>query len=971
MRRYFKILLFWITILFFITAKIQLHGQESLVKSFDIRTENTRPKILKLIQDKSGLIWVGTDNGLFTFNGINFIRVPTGDSLYLPVSAIFEDSQSIVWVGFENGRIIKISRQKLLPFNPKEGLPKVAITSFTQNRNGSIYFSTKGEGVYCIENNLIYNINHDDGLSDDYCYSMISLPDQRMCVGTDKGLNFVNLYNGIKQVTNIGTSEGLPDDIARSLAIGKSHTLWIGLQERGISKFDYEKNKFIPFLTSEKWKYGQINCILPIDNRLWVATERFGIVEIGADSQIEKLKLNGHDNLKANSLMLDSENLVWISESIHLFRTTGNKIKIIETIGDKKIDFVHSISKDKNENIWLSPNQHLVCLYKEGGYKHYKEYKIFEKHTDIATMYFDPFGFLWLGTMGEGIYRFNPANGHYKKITSFADNEKPSILSINGYDNIVWVAGFNSVMKFNILKNGQSESAEISSEKVFTGSPILNDYVYSVFIDSKKRTWFGTDENGVFMLDHDQLRNVYRTKNAIHSFTEDKKGRIWFTVADEGIKYFNGGDSISVYQTKDGLSDPSPTSLFCTPEGKIIIIHPNGFDVLDPETGTFFYHSSEENLSDLNPDINSFTYTFDNTLWIGTERGIVLYNTVMETNKEQPNVVLRSISIYTKPIEIGSSNNFSCDENNFRFDFDGIWYSDPQKINYYFMLEGFSNKWEVTKDHTVTFPILPPSSYKFRIKASLNSNFSTSEETVYSFKINPPFWQTWWFRILTAGLISFIVFMIIRRRESRIRKFDLLQKEKIEFQFETLRSQVNPHFLFNSFNTLITVIENTPTLAVEYVERLSEFFRNIINYKDQNVIKVSEELSLLDNYIFIQKKRYGESLILEINIPQPIRENKFVPPLTLQLLAENAIKHNAVSKETPLKITIYIIGDKMVFVNNINLKITREVSTGLGLQNIINRYKLLTTETVDILNENDIFTVTIPLLNKNDESTNH
>ena len=115
MRRYFKIQLFWITILFFITAKIQLHGQESLVKSFDIRTENTRPKILKLIQDKSGLIWVGTDNGLFTFNGINFIRVPTGDSLYLPVSAIFEDSQSIVWVGFENGRIIKISGQKLLP----------------------------------------------------------------------------------------------------------------------------------------------------------------------------------------------------------------------------------------------------------------------------------------------------------------------------------------------------------------------------------------------------------------------------------------------------------------------------------------------------------------------------------------------------------------------------------------------------------------------------------------------------------------------------------------------------------------------------------------------------------------------------------------------------------------------------------------------------------------------------------------
>ena len=313
-------------------------------------------------------------------------------------------------------------------------------------------------------------------------------------------------------------------------------------------------------------------------------------------------------------------------------------------------------------------------------------------------------------------------------------------------------------------------------------------------------------------------------------------------------------------------------------------------------------------------------------------------------------------------IDFKNKNVFDADENNFRFDYDGFWYSDPQRVNYSFFLEGYSTKWERTKDHTVTFPKLPPAKYIFRIKASLNENFNDATENSYRFEILPPIWQRWWFRFSTAGAIALISLFWVRRREERLRKFDKIQKEKIEFQFETLKSQVNPHFLFNSFNTLISVIENTPDKALEYVERLSEFFRNIVTYRDKNLIRVSEELNILNDYIFIQKKRFGENLLLDTILDDNIKSNKYIAPLTLQLLAENAIKHNAVSKETPLKISITSMNGKLIMSNNINPKITHESSTGLGLQNIKSRYELLTTEKVEIIIEENNFIVKIPLI---------
>ena len=218
--------------------------------------------------------------------------------------------------------------------------------------------------------------------------------------------------------------------------------------------------------------------------------------------------------------------------------------------------------------------------------------------------------------------------------------------------------------------------------------------------------------------------------------------------------------------------------------------------------------------------------------------------------------------------------------------------------------------------------------------------------------------------LMISLLISFIhegVFIYIMWMKSDKRSQEL-EKESLLSQFETLRNQVNPHFLFNSFNTLITLIEEDKEAAVEYVQKLSDFFRTILQLRDKSIISLEEELELIKTYAFLQMKRYGENLILKNMIPTYVLP-KGIAPLSLQMLVENAIKHNVISSVCPLIIEISLSKNSYILVkNNIQKRQQEETSSGLGLQNIRNRYKFLSDKEIEVMESADYFSVAIPLL---------
>lgn len=188
-----------------------------------------------------------------------------------------------------------------------------------------------------------------------------------------------------------------------------------------------------------------------------------------------------------------------------------------------------------------------------------------------------------------------------------------------------------------------------------------------------------------------------------------------------------------------------------------------------------------------------------------------------------------------------------------------------------------------------------------------------------------------------------------------------LERQNVETQLEGLRNQVNPHFLFNSLNTLVYLIPEEPDKAVRFVQQLSKVYRYVLESREARVIPLREELEFLDSYIFLLKERFGDNLQVELVDLNGNAENAIVP-LSLQILFENAIKHNVVSVEKPLQIKVFIENGHLVVRNNLQRKNQVMDSTGVGLDNIRARYRMLTDQDVDIIVSQEYFTVLLPLV---------
>ena len=202
----------------------------------------------------------------------------------------------------------------------------------------------------------------------------------------------------------------------------------------------------------------------------------------------------------------------------------------------------------------------------------------------------------------------------------------------------------------------------------------------------------------------------------------------------------------------------------------------------------------------------------------------------------------------------------------------------------------------------------------------------------------------------------------ISRWKLSIAEGEKLKQQNTESQLEALKNQVNPHFLFNSLNTLVSLISDEPKAAVDFVHRLSHVYRAILDLKEKQVVTLNEELELLDNYNFLLKSRFGENLHFEIRLDDPCT-SCYLVPLSLQILVENAIKHNVASAKRPLHIMIYNEGFNCIVVrNNLQPKQQKQESTGTGLLNIQNRFLLTFGMPIEIKETTEDFSVALPLI---------
>lgn len=222
--------------------------------------------------------------------------------------------------------------------------------------------------------------------------------------------------------------------------------------------------------------------------------------------------------------------------------------------------------------------------------------------------------------------------------------------------------------------------------------------------------------------------------------------------------------------------------------------------------------------------------------------------------------------------------------------------------------------------------------------------------------------------ILMITLEAWILYM--ESRHSR-RMAENLEKELALIRFEVLKSQINPHFLFNSLNVLSGLVSKDVVKAQLFIDEFSMVYRYVLETIEKQVVSLGDELGFMRSYMFLQQIRYGEHLVLQVNVPSG-QLNKLMPPLSLQLVLENAIKHNEISRQKPLKIEISCLGDFLLVKNVLQPKFSAGNSTGVGQKNLFKRYELLHDAAPSFAIENSSYVVKLPLIeNDEPERTNY
>jgi len=944
-----------------------LAAQYPFIEKVDVGVPGREPLFNKVLQDSRGYLWLGSQQGLYRYDGNNFKAVlQSNDSTPLHITALYEASDRTIWTGCKDGRIYFIKNGIAEKFDPEEGTSSQSVSDILIDQNGIAWWSTNGEGLYFYAGGRVYNLNREDGLSDNYVYDLESDRNGVVWAASDAGLTACSYKNGQKTAVPLDKHIRLSDIIVRIIKEDYAGNLWLGFQDGGSGYLTPDRSRFIAVNNNGNWNYGPVTDISLSGHSAWIATASGILLETEAGSLAAPALLVKHPAYefgKILDLLEDQEGNVWILAQNGLYRSSGTRVKFFDNVDGKALRNIHAVGYDifnKNQ-VWFSNDEGLFLLNTENG--NLKPYLEDHKQRDLKFMclYQDPYGYIWAGTFNYGVFRINPINGSWARFTEKEGLVNNNVLSISGHHDTLWMATLGGASEVILDRSSpEKEPLHIISHNRETG--LVSNFIYAVYEDRFNRIWFATDGDGLIVRTAGGWM-VYDERNGlgddvVYSITGDQYDNIWVGTATQGIYKFSDENFVH-YGTEQGLSSLEITAISAYGD-ELLIVHNYGLDIMHIPTERIAHLGLESGMGNITPDLNVINRNGEGHAWIGTRTGLISYQSANMASYGSK-TVLEEMLVYLEPIPMKTGLSLKHNDNHISFTYAGLWLSNPAKVSYQVYLEGYDLGWKTTYDKMVTYSSLPKGDYVFRVRSSNDHAFRNASEARFSFRIKGPFWLSAWFLFIMLLVLAATVFLFIRYREDRLRRQERAMKEKIEFEFQVLKNQVNPHFLFNSFSTLMSLIEEEPEQALKYTEYLSDFFRTLLQYKDRELISFKDEITLVENYFFLLKKRYGENLMLEIEISKEI-QNGFIPPMTLQILIENAVKHNIISKEKPLKIKVFEEEKTIVVENNLQMKLNKEKSTGIGLENVRKRYRLITEKEIMIKKTEQVFRVELPVI---------
>lgn len=898
--------------------------------------------------DPNGYMYLGTNEGLFSYDGFKFSAIVNTEKIKNITAIYFHNSK--VFIGNKKGDIYvsdyhdESHAYKLITSVETE------IADIKSDDKGYVWVATFGAGLLKISSTTKeYKIQkYKENL---YCYDLAFI-EKKIWVASDEGVFNIDANGKIDELQDINGV--IADRIITSLNF-TSGNLYIGTESKGYFIYNLRKKDFQA--KNQLSHLGEIKNINYHHEMVWLLTSDSGLVNINVRAEVNTFnKKNAKLDKSVSDLKIDREGNIWLAtlnNKLISFNSSFQKLNLTQSSNN-----IVCVYQDRSKKIWYSDSKNIYV------HQHKKTQKVLSElnHLNVVSIHEDEFGYMWFGTFDKGLIRYHHKNKTFRFFNIKSGLINDNILSMASYGGYLWLATLGGVSKIKYTSN---LNANYIIENFDKEDGIGSNFIYQVFVDSKHRIWFATDGKGITVFENNKFKNYsikegLRSKT-IYSITEDANGLIWLNTAKDGLVYFDG-KKFNAFTREQGLRSYTNAGIVADHFENLLVISNKGVDMINVKTKNIHYHDSEIDFVNLEPNINAYHKPNNsNEIWFASQNNIYVYYQGFQELWRGPKTLLRNVKVNSEFIDFSIVNKFEYNQNYISFDVIGLWYHKPSEVKYRYKLEGYDVNWIQTTDNAINYSKLPPGTYVFKICSSANSSFNDAKVVEYKFEVLKPYWLRTWFIILVLAVVITLMIFISMFRIQRLKKREQYERDRVKFELDTLRNQINPHFLFNSFNTLIGLIEVDTERAVKYVEHLSDFYRELLNHRDLDVISLKQELDLLKSYIFILDQRFANKLFVNINIAEEFLE-KNIAALSLQLLVENAIKHNEVSRDKPLVIDIYIEG-ALIVVTNKKQKHTHEIkSTRIGLENIKNRYKLFSNKSIEIIDDDINFTVKLPLI---------
>lgn len=926
----------------------QVSAQQQLFKNYTINDGLVSNTIRKVYQDAKGFLWIASLEGLSRYDGHTFTNYSTANGIsHDMVNDFYEDKNNQLYIALNNGAINIISGNKVIP---ETGPAGAVINQFLKLPTGIVLVATDRNGLQELVKG---NIRTSKQLFPNQTFSDILLFHDSLIIALEES-SIKILNNKYEMIAEAGNDKSI--NIHSTIYQDSKKRIWVSTIS-GLQLLDFSQQK-----------KGIIKLIPP-----------------PANFYIPILK-----EITIQNIFEDADGIMWFATSAGIIKVDPDKTYQLITIKDGlPSNIVNSIFQDKENNIWFGTAAGLSKLVTRQSITLYPMKDAFFENNYSYLLHPFKKNHLLVGT-NKGTKVFNTLNETFKPV---ANKDEHIYFDVVVNSSPTLLASYYSLATFDTASMKYEKSIQLPlpfASKIIndkqgnfflqhvgylhfisgkTQQKILNHRITALFIDRQGYLWVGTWQDGVYRIKYDFSNNKlsiiarhhFLPAENIRSLFEDSKGNIWAGSRYQGVYQFtrkeNDSFAIVNLDQKKGLTSNFVKGIREDANGNYWLSFYHGLDkIIVTDTGFRIFNFSRVN--------NYFTTIIgmetddEHVLWLATNDGLVkIKDGEMEKVPPLPAYITKVFSPDSIYAITEKKLQLNYRQNQLQFEFSSPGFINEKQILYsYCLKKNDSTAWSKPgNQHIVSYASLQPGHYIFEVR-TLGWNGKWGDPATFEFVIHPPFWQTWWFLVLSSLMLFVIVFWIVRKRVGMIRSDAALKQKIAETEMMALRAQMNPHFMFNCINSIDAFIHtNDKYNATLYLNKFAKLLRNILDSSKQNIVSFTKDIETLKLYIELEELRNDSKFKTRLDIDEELLGSDYkVPPLIIQPFVENAILHGLKNKDGNnglLEIEIKKVDEKIEYSIKDNgigraaaSKIVQNKESSYGMQLSYDRIRLFNKE---------------------------